>query len=383
MTYQHITTTTELHTFCHPLHQQAWFAIDTEFVRQDTYYPLLSLVQICTQDGEMSLIDPLAINDLTPLWALLSDEKVCKVFHSARQDIEVLYQVSRQMLRNLFDTQIACVFLGYGDLAGFARVIEGELNQVLDKDQTRTNWHQRPLSARQIAYALDDVRFLAPLYQRLQTRLTTEQKQALNWDFKQLLDVNLYDIAPDQAWLKIKGTQGLSTKQLALVQALAAWRETEAIHLNQPRKWILNDEGLLALSKQPKRDLDGLYKLKELNPALIRLYGEQWIALIDRVFAQPENWPSPPAKSAHATPQEDVLISLGQTYAQQVAVDYQLAPGSLCQRKELLALIRHQPDIPLLHGWRGYLLGHPLLSLLRGKNAMRVESDRVKLAHRV
>lgn len=353
--------------------------MDTEFIRQDTYYPLLSLVQICSQQGELAIIDPLSIDDLSPLWALLTDPNVRKVFHSARQDIEVLYQVSGQMPTNLFDTQIACVFIGYGDLAGFARVIEGELGEKLDKDQTRTNWHQRPLSDKQIAYALDDVRYLAPLYQRLQQRLNEEQKQALTADFAQLLAPNLYDIAPNQAWLKLKGTQELNQKQLALVQALAAWRESQAIALNQPRKWILSDEGLLALAKQPKRDVAGLSKLKDLNPSLIRQFGEQWITLIDQVLAQPDAWPPMPIKPAHASAQEDVLINLLQTYTLQIALDYHLNTSTLVQRKDLLALLRGQADTPLHRGWRYALLGRDLMALINSQASLSVHSGRLRL----
>ncbi|MDY0137408.1 MAG: ribonuclease D [Thiomicrospira sp.] len=379
MNYQYITNTQQLNNFCRPLHQQAWIAMDTEFVRQDTYYPLLSLVQICSQDGELAIIDPLAIDDLSPLWALLTDSKLCKVFHSARQDIEVLYQVSGQMPTNLFDTQIACVFIGYGDLAGFARVIEGELGEKLDKDQTRTNWHQRPLSTKQITYALDDVRFLAPLYQHLQTRLTTEQKQALTWDFAQLLAPSLYDIAPQQAWLKLKGTQGLNQKQLALVQALAAWRESQAIALNQPRKWILSDEGLLALAKQPKRDVESLFKLKDLNPSLIRQFGEQWITLIDQVLAQSETWPTAPIKPAPASAQEDVLINLLQAYALQITLDYHLNTSTLFQRKDLLALLRGQGNTALHQGWRYALLGRDLMRLINGEACLNVHGAHLSL----
>lgn len=380
MNYQYITNTQQLNKFCRPLHQQAWIAMDTEFVRQDTYYPLLSLVQICSQGGELAIIDPLAIDDLSPLWALLTDNKLCKVFHSARQDIEVLYQVSGQMPTNLFDTQIACVFIGYGDLAGFARVIEGELGEKLDKDQTRTNWHQRPLSAKQIAYALDDVRFLAPLYQRLQQRLSDEQKQFLAADFAQLLAPSLYDIAPKHAWLKLKGTQGLSQKQHALVQALAAWRESQAIALNQPRKWILSDEGLLALAKQPKRDVENLFKLKDLNPSLIRQFGEQWITLIDQVLAQPETWPAAPIKAAQTSAQEDVLINLLQAYALQIALDYHLNTSTLFQRKDLLALVRGQDNTALHHGWRYALVGRDLMRLINGEACLNVHGAHLSLA---
>lgn len=367
MNYQHITTAQQLADFCHPLHHQAWLAIDTEFVRQDTYYPLLSLVQICSQQGELAIIDPLTIDDMSPLWALLADKQVCKVFHSARQDIEVLFQVGGLMPQAIFDTQIACVFLGHGDMAGFARVIETELNVQIDKDQTRTNWHQRPLSDKQIAYALDDVRYLAPLYQKLQTQLTDEQKQALEWDFSQLLDASLYRIDPDQAWLKLKGTQHLSPKQLGIVKQLCAWRERTAIETNQPRKWVISDEAMIALAKRPARALEGLYKISEINAGQVRQYGDALIEQLDIAFQQPDSWPEKPAKSLPASTQEDIVLNLALAYAHQVALNNQLNLANLIQRRDVLALLRQQVS-PIQHGWRWILIGRELQDLF-SKNA--------------
>lgn len=378
MNYQHITTAQQLAEFCRPLHHQAWLAIDTEFVRQDTYYPLLSLVQICTQDGELAIIDPLTIEDMSSLWTLLADVNVCKVFHSARQDIEVLFQVGGLMPQAIFDTQIACVFLGHGDMAGFARVIEAELNVQIDKDQTRTNWHQRPLSDKQIAYALDDVRYLAPLYQKLQTHLTDEQKQALEWDFAQLLDATLYRIDPDQAWLKLKGTQHLNPKQLGIVKQLTAWRELTAIETNQPRKWVISDEAIIALAKRPARALEGLYKISELNAGQVRQHGEALIAQLDIAFQQPDSWPEKTAKSAPATTQEDILLTVALTYAHQVALDKGLSLANLVQRRDVLALLRQQPS-PIQNGWRALVIGQDLQTLFNQRATLQILDGKLVL----
>lgn len=378
MNHQTIINDSELDEFCKKLSHQAWFAIDTEFVRQDTYYAELSLIQIYSEQGDLALIDPLVLKDMAPLWTLLANPAVTKVFHSARQDIEILFQVGGLMPQNVFDTQIAGVFLGYGDMAGFARVIENELKVTLDKDQTRTNWHQRPLTNRQIQYALDDVRFLAPLYQKMQQQLSAVQKQALSWDFEQLLDTSLYQINPDQAWLKLKGTQNFSPKQLGLTKVLTAWRERMAIEINQPRKWIINDDVILYLAKRPVRALEGLYKVPDLNAGLVRQFGEAIIQQLDWAFAHEEAWPDKPSKAEPAQPQEDTQVQLAMSYAHQVALNAGLNLNNLAQRRDILCLLRKQPNM-LDQGWRALLLGEPLKQLFNHQACLCVEAGQIKL----
>ena len=378
MNHQTIISDSALDEFCKQLSHQAWFAIDTEFVRQDTYYAELSLIQIFSEQGDLALIDPLVLQDMTPLWALLASPSITKVFHSARQDIEILFQVGGLMPQNIFDTQIAGVFLGYGDMAGFARVIESELKVALDKDQTRTNWHQRPLSSQQIAYALDDVRYLVPLFKKRQAQLSSAQKEALNWDFQQLLQPHLYQIEPTEAWKKVRSTKHLSHKQLGLLQQLAAWRETTAIKLNQPRKWIITDEALLALAKRPCRQVEELAKNKELKPAQIRQFGDQLIAQLDFAFEHSEQWPEKPQTPAPSMPQEDVLVQICQAYALQTAQDHNITLSNLYQRSDLLALVRQQPN-GLDHGWRHLLLGKALQGLLSQQQGLILQNHKLTL----
>lgn len=378
MTYQTINTQPQLTEFCQQLEHQAWFVIDTEFVRKDTYYPELSLIQVCSEQGELALIDPLAIADMQVFWQLLANPKVAKVFHSARQDIEVLFQVGGLMPQAIFDTQIACVFLGHGDLAGLARVIEAEFGHTLDKAQTRTNWHQRPLSEQQIQYALDDVRYLAPLYKKLLGTLTPTQLNALEWDFNQLLNPELYHIPPDQAWCRIKGTQALSPKQIGIVHRLAAWREQTAINANLPRKWVVPDEAIITLAKRPVRAVEGLYKIKELNAGLVRQYGEAIIQQLDLAFAHPENWPDKPVKPTPATPEEEPIIQAALAYAQQQAVEYGLNLPNLLQKRDVLELLRSQSG-PLTQGWRAEVVGKKLSAFFNHQACLNVENGHLHL----
>lgn len=360
-----------------------WIAIDTEFVRTDTYFAELSLVQIQDNHGEVAIIDPLPIqaeapqNGLQGLINLLVEPRITKVFHSARQDLEVLYQLAQQMPVSIFDTQLAAIFFKHGDMAGFARVVEAELNHSLPKDQTRTNWHARPLSEEQLQYAIDDVRYLAPLYEKFNARLNALQKQALADDCAALLDARLYKPDPANAGDKIKGVRGFKPKQLAIVYALAEWRERYAIAHNQPKKWVMSDEIITAIAQRPPKTVEALYKVPQIKASSVKAFGEEWIACIDAVFAaDPASWPQPEARPAAADAQEEVLISLCMALCHQIGLDYRLNPHNMVNKTELLALLRGTPSA-LQSGWRGALIGTPLQQLLNGEAALTVANNRL------
>ncbi|BBP45647.1 ribonuclease D [Thiosulfatimonas sediminis] len=382
-TYQYIDQPHKLATLCHDLlcQEVEWFAIDTEFVRVDTYFPELSLVQLATEDKAFYLIDPLAIkesaptagstNPLQPLIDLLANPAICKVFHSARQDIEVLFQLQNVMLQNIFDTQFAALFLGYGDMAGFARVIEGQLGIRLEKSQTRTNWHARPLSLEQIDYALDDVDYLVDLYQVCIEKLHLPQLNALQEDNESLLQAELYCTEPQNAWLKLKGLNRLKPKQLAIVQQLAQWRENYAIANNLPKKWSLSDEVILDIAKRPPQTVQALYKVPNIKASSVREFGDCWIALIDQVFAMPmDTYPQLPIAITAPTPEEESLLLIAQAICQQKAREYHLQINHLANKDDLLILIR-QPLQSNLIGWRQLILGQPLQAWLKGNSAVQ------------
>lgn len=367
MTYQFIDQSDSLKTFCQAIQSSQWLALDTEFVRTDTYFPILSLIQTQNPDGISAIIDPIAIDDLSPLWALLQDPNIIKVFHSARQDLEVLYQVSGQLPVNIFDTQIACVFLGHGDVAGLARVVEAELKLVMEKDQTRTDWQQRPLTEKQLTYAIDDVRTLAPLYEQCLAKLTAEQQLALQQDFSALLDVNLYAADPLKAGAKIKAAQKLPRKNRAVAYRLAEWREHHAIEHNKPKRWALADDVLVAMAKRPPQTVDALYKVPHIKTSSIKQFGETWIKLIDEVFANPDLWPTQTLPEATPSAQEAILLDIGFAWAHQVALDYHLNLHNTVHKAELIAIFRQSH--PVLIGWRQLLIETPLRAFLNGKQS--------------
>ena len=389
-----VETESQLTHYCQQLIAQpniTWIAIDTEFVREDTYFPQLSLVQIQDCLGNLAIIDPIKIQEsttqpdsidaLTPLIELLCDPNTLKVFHCARQDIEVLYQLTHKMPVAIFDTQIATLFLKLGEMAGFARAVKATLNISIDKSQTRTNWHARPLTEAQIQYALDDVRYLAPLYEYCLNALSPQELKAVEEECSTLLNESLYAIDPKQAGTKLKGIKALKPKQLAIAYALAEWREEFSIHHNQPKKWVLNDEVITHIAKRPPKTVEALYKVPNIKSASIMSHGETWIALIDHVFEQaPEQWPQPPKKVPPPTAQEEATIQLLNSYTQQVAVDYRLNLPSLLQRNDLLAILRGEtPEKPIFSGWRNQLIGQAILAILNGQASLKLTHHHIEL----
>lgn len=367
--------------FCEHLNTCDWMAIDTEFMRVDTYFAELCLIQVQSSQGELALIDPLAFadpqTDLSVFWQCLTNPKITKVFHSARQDIEVLYQVSHQMPVSIFDTQIAGVFLNHGNLAGLARMVEAELGIVLEKDQTRTQWEQRPLTPKQISYAADDVKYLAPLYEKICQQLSAEQLAVLQVDFTDLLNPTHYEPNPLDAGLKLKGTKGLSSKQLAICYRLAQWREELAIKRNKPKRWSLCDDCIIDLAKRPPLSIDALYKLPDIKSSSVKQHGEEWIALIDKVFQSPETWPGKVVQPDSPSSEEAKLIDLAQALLTQIAQDIQCQANNLANKVDLLEILRSEQ--PVLKGWRLYVFENKLRALLNGQVALKVQNQQLIL----
>ena len=387
--YTSITHQTELDAYCQKILANSdisWIAIDTEFVRVDTYFPELSLVQIQDCLGNTALIDPIAISEnatsdkpLHSLSTLLADTGTTKVFHSARQDIEVLYLIENIMPQNIFDTQIAAIFRKHGELAGFARVIQAELNVELDKSQTRTNWHARPLSEQQINYALDDVRYLAPLYETYLELLSPSELKAVKQDCDQMLDESIYKPNPTLAGQKIKNVKNLRSKGLAIVNTLAQWRENYAITNNQPKKWVMSDEVIVSIAKRPPKTEQALYKVPNIKASSVKEFGEAWIELIDAVFASDSSeFPTPKAKPKKISVEEETIMHFLSSYIQQVALEYGLVSNHIISKNQLLEWLRN-PSITPLIGWRAVLVGEDIKDLMSGKAELKIHNRQIQL----
>ena len=347
---------------CEKLAKRSWLALDTEFMRESTYYAELCLIQI-SSDDTLSCIDPLALDNIDPLLDVLYEQNILKVFHAGRQDLELFYDIRKSVPAPVFDTQLAAAFLGYADQIGYADLVENMLNIKLDKSYTRTNWSKRPLSEGQILYALDDARYLYPLYQLLVERL--QQSGRLDWvtqETMRLLDNNTYANDPQRAYLRIKQTGKLSTGALSVLKGLAAWREQVAQQRNRPRNWIVQNKALIDISINRPDSLQQLSTLQTMNKKTIERWGQSILELVHNSNNIPDN--NIKINTPLNKNQVKICKSI-QKFINEKSEKLQIQPGILATKKDIKAYILNETGNTLTQGWRHQLLGEALQSLLR------------------
>jgi ribonuclease D len=339
-----------------------WLAIDTEFVRVDTYHARLCLIQV--GDGTDSVcIDPLAIKDLSPLLEVLAQPRITKVLHSASQDYEIFVQLTGAAPAPLFDSQIAATLLGYGDQIGYAGLIDKLCGVTLDKSLSRTDWARRPLSEAELAYAAADVKYLAEIYPRLREELAQADRLAwLEEDCARLCDPLRYRTAPEDAWQRLKGLARLPAREQQIAAALAAWRETEAQARNRPRKWILDDDPVYRLAERKPQTLAQLEALKVLPPKTLERHGERLLALVAQGLAAPAELL---ATDEQLSPEQKARLKALQARLADIATGLKLPPTYIAPRADMLALLLEgdRGQVPLLQGWRRQVAGEELLKL--------------------
>jgi ribonuclease D len=358
-----VTTAPELAGLAARLSRAPRIGLDTEFLRERTYRAELCLLQLSAPE-EAVCVDPLSLEDLSPLAALLVAPGISKVMHASRQDLEVLLPVAG-LVRPVFDTQIAASLTGLPAQVGYAELVRRLLGHGLDKSHTRTDWSRRPLSAEQIEYALDDVRFLLPLAAALQEQL--ERLGRLEWldeELAALDDERALTIEPDSAWLRVKGLRELDPARERLARSLAAWRERSALEHNRPRGWIMSDAVLREIVVQVPRTSEALAQITDMPPGLVKRRGAQ---LLECVQAAGIPDPAPPvAGRSRPDPVKAARVKkLGST-VQAVARELNLFPEVLATRRDLEELASGRRDGPPLHGWRARVLGERLLAVLAG-----------------
>lgn len=364
---------------CGQLKGSAWLAVDTEFERERTFYPELCLLQISSNDIA-AVIDPFAIDNIEPLFDLLYDTSITKVFHAARQDLEIFFNITGNVPVPLFDTQIAAQLLGHSDQISYANLVKNILAVELDKKHTRTDWKRRPLTDSQLRYAVDDVIYLGQLYVQMLAKLNSLNR--LEWlvdDFSALADAELYKPDPEKVWMKIRNANRLKGNELSVLQALAAWRERTARQQNRPKKWLISDDTLIGMARLLPDNPADLSAIKGLHE---RVYKRQASELLEIIAEARHKIPQPLAvpkagKALNVREQAkvDVLMAIVRLRAQQ----YDLTPGILASRKELERFVQEQTGSTLLTGWREHLIGHELCEFLSGKISLQVENQSLSI----
>lgn len=338
-----------------------WLAVDTEFVREQTYYAQLCLIQI--GDGRSNVcVDGLALN-LAPLFQLLAQSSILKVFHSAGQDLELFVQNAGDCPRPLFDTQIAAALLGHGEQLGYAGLVERRLGIAVDKSLSRTDWSRRPLPEPALAYAADDVRHLAALYPDLRAEL--EQRGRLGWleeECQRLTETTRYRPEPARAWRTVKGLGRLAPAEQHLAARLAAWREEEALRRNRPRRWILDDAAICQIAVRKPQTAADLGMIEGVPAKLAARAGEDLLALLREPAAEA----APLVTEIRYSPTQKQQIQRMLERLRTRAAQEQIAPSLVGTRSDVETLVLEgaAADIPLLRGWRLELLGRELLALL-------------------
>lgn len=347
------------------LRGQEFIAVDTEFLRESTYYSRLCLIQVATP-STIACVDAIALDDLSPLTAVLLDTTITKVLHSARQDYEILLNLTGQAPAPVFDTQIAADLCGFGDQGGFAAIAAELLSVEIDKTHTRTDWSRRPLSAEQLRYALDDVRYLIPIYEALLRLLDKNGRSA--WqaeECKKLIDPALYRVEPVHAWQRLGGMAALTDGQFHTARLLADWRETRAMALDRPRGWVIRDDVLMRIATNMPDSATALGDIEGLPRPLVRKESGTLLEIVAAGRSCDEPVPSIPGP---LTNRQRKLVSRMMSAVRETAAELGISASTLATRRDVTAMVRNSPTAAPMHGWRRDIVGERLLAM-RDENA--------------
>ena len=376
-----ITTTEALGGLCERLRAEPFVTVDTEFMRERTYWPELCVVQLAGAH-EVGVVDALAPGiDLAALGALLADPAVLKVFHAARQDIEIFLMLFDHVPAPLFDSQVAAMVAGFGDQVGYDSLVASLTGGQIDKAHRFTDWSARPLTAAQIAYAASDVTHLRGVYEKLKARL--EKDARLSWvaeEMALLAEPGTYRADPDTLWERLRPRTS-NRRTLGVLRAACAWRDREAQRLNIPRQRLVKDEALLEIAATSPTTVDDLARVRGVSRGFAEnRSGAGLLAAIAEAMALPDDaLPAAPRKQdgPRASP---ALVSLLKVLLVAKCDEHHVAPKLLASSDDIDRLAGEDaPDIAALHGWRREVFGNDALALKAGRIALGVNGKRIKL----
>jgi ribonuclease D len=373
-----ITSTRALADACSRLARHDYVAVDTEFMRETTFWPKLCLIQMAGPEDEL-VVDPLAKIDLTPFYELMANGKVTKVFHAARQDVEIVHIQARIIPAPLFDTQVAAMVCGYGDSISYVNLVKQITGAELDKSSRFTDWARRPLSQKQLAYALNDVTHLREVYRALSDRLeSTGRSHWLAEEMAILTDPRSYESPPEESWRRLKA-KVRGRKGLAVLIELAAWRERAAQSQDVPRNRVLRDEALYDIANQMPTDAAQLAELRTLSEGFARsARAKEIIETVKRGLARDPKTLPKVENGVAVPPDKGALVELLRVLLRAVSARNGVAPRLIADTEDLERIaVEREPDIPALKGWRREMFGADALRLKTGELALTVQSGEV------
>lgn len=377
-----ITDTESLAAFCSRLEKSTFITVDTEFMREKTYYPQLCVIQLASEDEALA-VDAMAEGiDLAPLLDLMANEKVLKVFHAARQDLEIFYHLMGKLPKPLFDSQVAAMVCGFGESVGYETLVKKLAGEVIDKSSRFTDWAQRPLTDRQIEYALADVTHLRTIYEKLSQSLGKNgRREWLEEELAQLTNEKIYQFPPREAWRRVK-SRGPKPRFLAILREVTAWREEEAQRKDVPRNRILRDEALAEIAHHAPKNVDALARTRGLGKRLAEgSAGSAILKAVEVGLAVPDaecpQVPRKPHLPRGIGPITDILKVLLKMKCEEHEVAQKLVANS--EDVEKIAAYGEKADVAALQGWRKQIFGDDAVLLRNGKLALVVENQQLEL----
>jgi ribonuclease D len=376
-----IETTAALQDACRKLAQSEFVTVDTEFLRETTFWPILCLIQMASPDLEV-IVDPMAKDlDLTPFFELMADTSVVKVFHAARQDLEIVYHLGKLIPHPIFDTQVAAMVCGFGDSISYDQLVQRTKNVQIDKSSRFTDWSRRPLSDKQLDYALADVTHLRDIYLSLKAKLESEGRTTWVAEEMAVLEsTETYDMHPDDAWLRLK-SRLRKPQELAVLKYVTAWREREARSRNVPRSRVLKDDAIFEIAQQQPRDSEALGRLRTIPKGWER--SSSGTAILDAVntaIALPKSDMPQAPKHSHTPEGAQSAVELLKVLLRLISEKHGVAAKVIANSDDLdkIATEGEKAEVAALSGWRRELFGEPALKLISGEVALRFIDKKVE-----
>ncbi len=379
MNDEYIDNDEHLQQFCSTLGESKWLALDTEFIREKTYYPELALIQIAS-GAQIACIDPYKIGDFQPLIELLNNKDIVKIFHSPSQDLELFAHVFGSVPQNMFDTQLASSLLGIGNQIGYADLVNKLCSVQLDKKHTRTDWSRRPLSDSELDYALDDVRYLGDIYQQLCQKLDASGRSSwLVADFERLSDISRYQTSWNTLWKKLKGVQKLKGNELHYADQLCQWREKRAQQKNLPKRWIIKDEDVIDIARLKPQAIGDFKAIRTLNERFLKQQGGDIIQLLQDADNIDETLRPQHEKFKTLSDNQQAKSDCLMAICKRCSSQNDMALSTLATKKDIDKLVLGK-DSKLLHGWRFEMAGEMCQQFLNEEVSLTIKDGVVSLA---